>query len=110
VAAAQGADLLVHEATFADDEQQHAVYKKHSTMGEALEVAARAGAYRWAGPAECAGPWRGLLLLSDADQLADILADQHQGVCGGEGRRARGTGGWGWGRPNFGTVSSVIGR
>jgi ribonuclease BN (tRNA processing enzyme) len=47
VQAAQGCDLLVHEATFADDEQGQAERKKHSTLGEALEMGTRSGAYRW---------------------------------------------------------------
>jgi ribonuclease Z len=44
--AARGATLLVHEATFEDELQDEAIYKKHSTTAEALEVAAAAGAYR----------------------------------------------------------------
>ncbi|KAJ6779352.1 hypothetical protein PWT90_04017 [Aphanocladium album] len=37
--ACRGAHLLVHECTFADDMQDHAKYKMHSTWGEALGVA-----------------------------------------------------------------------
>ncbi|VDO25286.1 unnamed protein product [Brugia timori] len=36
--------VLVHESTFGDDEEAHALYKKHSTMKQAFDVAARMGA------------------------------------------------------------------
>ena len=36
---AQGADLLIHEATFEDGMETEAALKKHSTVGEALRVA-----------------------------------------------------------------------
>lgn len=38
-AAALGADLLIHEATFEDGMEAEAVLKRHSTVGEALSVA-----------------------------------------------------------------------
>ena len=46
VKAAAGADLLVHEATFSDDEQQRALDTRHSTAREAGRVAREAGAQR----------------------------------------------------------------
>jgi ribonuclease Z len=44
VAAAANADLLVHEATFADEEAARAAETGHSTAREAATIAARAGA------------------------------------------------------------------
>ncbi|KAK0389216.1 hypothetical protein NLU13_2791 [Sarocladium strictum] len=44
--ACQGAHLLVHEATFDDNEGQHAKEKKHSTLSEALMVSRRMKARR----------------------------------------------------------------
>jgi len=48
VAVAEDADLLVHDATFADDRADRAAETGHSTAREAGEVAARAGARRLA--------------------------------------------------------------
>lgn len=45
-AAAAGADLLIHESTFSDDEQARAIETRHSTAREAGQVAKSAGAKR----------------------------------------------------------------
>lgn len=44
--AAQGADLLIHEATFADADRQRALETGHSTAREAGQLARRAGVRR----------------------------------------------------------------
>ena len=46
IEAAQGADLIAHEATFGDEEAQRALETGHSTAREAAEVAASSGAKR----------------------------------------------------------------
>ena len=46
VLASADADLLIHEATFADDEALRAIETGHSTAREAAQIALRAGARR----------------------------------------------------------------
>jgi ribonuclease Z len=45
IEAAAGADLLIHDGTFATAEQARAIETGHSTVAEAAEVAARAGVH-----------------------------------------------------------------
>jgi ribonuclease Z len=44
--AARDVDLLIHEATFCDEEQARAIETRHSTAREAAQIAQRAGARR----------------------------------------------------------------
>ncbi|CAI9114176.1 OLC1v1014835C1 [Oldenlandia corymbosa var. corymbosa] len=46
VKAANGATILIHEATFEDGMLEEAVARNHSTTGEAVQVGDSAGAYR----------------------------------------------------------------
>jgi ribonuclease Z len=44
--AARGADILIHESTFSDDDQARALETRHSTAREAGRIAQQAGAHR----------------------------------------------------------------
>lgn len=44
IKAGKGVDILLHEATFENGEEENAANKKHSTVGQALEVARGMGA------------------------------------------------------------------
>jgi len=46
VEAAKDADVLIHESTFSDDEQERALETRHSTAREAGRIAKAAGARR----------------------------------------------------------------
>src|SRR5204862_7692940 len=43
---AQNADVLIHESTFQDGEEEQALQLKHSSAGQAAEVGTQAGARR----------------------------------------------------------------
>jgi ribonuclease BN (tRNA processing enzyme) len=46
VEAGRGATVLIHEATFENDKAEEALTKRHSTLGEAIEVGRQMGAFR----------------------------------------------------------------
>jgi ribonuclease Z len=76
VDAAADADLLIHDATFADDEAERARRTGHSTAREAGQVAARAGADRLALThisSRYAGGWDRLEREADAACDCDVF-------------------------------------
>jgi ribonuclease Z len=73
VEAADDADLLVHDATFAADHADRAEPTGHSTAREAAEIARRAGAKRLA-----------LTHLSSRYPVADPLAEQAREIFDGD--------------------------
>ncbi len=84
VEAATDADLLIHDATFADDERDRARHTGHSTAREAGQVAARAGAERLALThlsSRYAGKWKRLEReASEAFEGACFVASDGQTV------------------------------
>jgi len=72
VSAAEGADLLVHDATFANDAAERAADTGHSTAGEAAEVANRAGV-------------RALALTHVSSRYAGDAREITEGAAGFEG-------------------------
>jgi ribonuclease Z len=84
VEAATDADLLVHDATFTDEERERAERTGHSTAGQAAEIASRAGAERLAlthVSSRYAG--RTAPLLEDAQRAFDgelLFPDDGEGV------------------------------
>jgi len=75
VEVADGADLLVHDATFGDDWGERAPATGHSTAREAGRIAARAGAKRLA-LTHVSSRYAG-----DASQLAREAAEAFDGEC-----------------------------
>jgi ribonuclease Z len=75
VEAARDADLLIHDATFADDEAGRARSTGHSTAREAAEVAARANARRLA-LTHVSSRYAG-----EADRLAREAREAFDGEC-----------------------------
>ena len=72
VSAAEDADLLIHDATFANDASERAAETGHSTAGEAAEVATRAGA-------------RALALTHVSSRYAGDAREISEGASGFEG-------------------------
>jgi len=81
IEAARGADLLIHEATFADEEAVRASETGHSTAREAAGVAAAAGVRRLALPHFSARYSRGPgALLREAHELFDEVVLARDGM------------------------------
>jgi ribonuclease Z len=83
--AAAGADLLIHDGTFATAERERAIETGHSTVAEAAEVAARAGVHelilthvssRYAETeglaAEACAAWNGPITIADDGLVREI--------------------------------------
>ncbi|WP_313693021.1 ribonuclease Z [Halorarum halobium] len=87
VEAADGADLLIHDATFADDDAERARKTAHSTATEAAEIARRAGAKRLAlTHISSRYAARAGLLESEAREAFEATGvDARTGVGGGNG-------------------------
>jgi ribonuclease Z len=81
VAAARGATLLVHEATFEDELAGDALAKRHSTLSEALGVARDSGVYRTV-LTHFSSRYPKIPVLAGTGAAADADADAGEGAAG----------------------------